>query len=223
LKKDWLAEDRLKSFLAALPEGEQSLWQLFVNGDGIVDTKALHRAGVANPAVQPGHLDRTQPLENLYAHGLVFPNQLPNPSCFMIPSDVLTLVKGKAAARTFTSSGQAPAQLRTWGLRILSDLQLFAAYQASGRLQFTQNNIPLRHQLRAFLKALGLPEENYGLFLNVSMEALFGLVIKRTTQTLDANPAESMSRLIAHWRDDEMWQESAHWRDGRRSLRWSAR
>src|SRR6185312_2614646 len=166
---------------------------------------------------QPGHLDRAQPLENLYAHGLIFPNQLPVPSSFMIPSDILARVKSKAAPKSFAVSPGAPAQLRAWGLRLLSDLQLFAAYQASGRLAFTQNDIPLRHQLRAFLKALGVSEEAYGLFLNVSLEAFFGSVLARTTDTLDANPAESMSRLIARWRDGDAWQESAQGRDARRS------
>ncbi len=218
LKREWLSEDRLRLFLEALPDSEKAVWRLFIDSDGIVDSKALQRAGISKTALQPGHLDRSQPLENLYAHGLIFPNQLPNPSCYVAPSDVLGLLKGRVELPAFHVSEHAPAQLRAWGLRLLSDLQLFSAYQASGRMQFTQNDIPLRHQLRAFLKGLGIAEENYGLFLNVSTEAFFGAVIKRTTHTLDANPAESMSRLIVFWRDGDLWQESAHWRDAHRSV-----
>lgn len=217
LKRKWLDEPRLKSALETLPDPEKSLWHQLIDADGIIDSKTLQSLGIANVTVQPGHLDFARPLEALYARGLVFPNKLPHPACFIVPSDILTLLKGKTVRRVFSPSGNAPAHLRAWGLRLLSDLQLFAAYQTSGRLQFTHHDIPLRHQLRAFMKALGAPEENYGLFLNVSFEAFFGQVIKRIFPMLNADPAESMSRIIVHWREGQSWQESAEWRDVHRS------
>jgi hypothetical protein len=216
VKGKWLNEETLKTALEMLNAEERSLWKIFLESEGVVDTKNLSRHGVT-ASVQPAHLDQSRPLDHLYALGLVFPNQFPHPSCFLIPSDVFSAFRGKPFDKTFSAVDHGPAQLRSWGLRILSDLQLYAAYQASGRLQFTQNDIPLRHQLRAFLKAVGVDEEPYGLFLNASLGAFFAKMVKKDSQTLDANPAESMSRLIAFWRDHDHWQESSHVRDAARS------
>jgi len=215
LKQKWLNPDVLAPAIALLTDEEKALWAQVLNADGILDAKLLQRGGHA-ASVQPGHLDLSRPLDHLYALGLLFPNQLPNPTCFLIPSDVLSTLRGKESEKHFTTIPHAPAALRAWGLRILSDLQLYAAYQASGRLQFTRSDIPMRHQLRAFLKALTIDEEAYGLFLNIELGAFFAKVVRKDPQTFSADPAESMSQLIAYWRDSDQWQESSHWRDAKR-------
>ncbi|HVO32938.1 MAG TPA: helicase-associated domain-containing protein [Elusimicrobiota bacterium] len=217
LKRQWLTGERLSEFLAQQSEPVRQLWTRFVESDGILEMRTLQRFGI-EPAVPPlGTLRPEDPLAWLYGHGLAFPNELPRPASYRIPSDILSRVSATQAGKRLAPARHVPGQLRAWGLRVLSDIQFLAALQASGRLQFTQNDIPLRHQLRAFLKALGVPEENYGLFLNLALEAFLATVVNRTTQALNDNPAEAMSRLIAYWRDGDRWQESSDFRDLRRS------
>lgn len=77
-----------------------------------------------------------------------------------MPSDIVALLKDTRVALP-TASDDAPHAVRSWGARIVSDLYLFAAYLASGRLRIIRKGLPEQKGMSTFLHAIGVDEERF--------------------------------------------------------------
>lgn len=217
----------LKRLLSRLPEPAQRLFAFGLRADGILQVDELAGLGYKHVSVSPyggyGRSRLPDPAQELYLHGLIFPDDPELPTLLVIPSDLVALLRDAPRAVP-AASPEAPASVRSWGMRLVSDLYLFAGYLASGRLRIIRKGLPEKKGVGTFLRAVGVEEEQYGFFLYTL--ALAGSAVEpfaevssadliRTLGRLVANPTHTLRQLIQWWADSDEWQESFAWRNRR--------
>jgi len=219
MRKKLLDVQFLRRMIEELPEKERKLFQFIAESGGAVKLAQLKGLGWPELPGTPLGIMSSAPIRGLFKKALCFPDMSGNATSLVVPSDLLITFQGKKPGPEVIISGTMPAFTRAWGFRLLTDLRLLAAFNASGRLVHTQKNLPDKRLLSDFLKALGVREENYGIFLSMMLETVEEKPGRAATAVLEGSPSLALRILTRQWQETTVWSECFTWRHAGRSAR----
>lgn len=220
VKEKLLNHDFFRETINHLPPDEKKIFQLALDSDGILEVNELEKLGYKYISVSR-YADRRvfNPIQNLYLKALLFPNPPYSPMFLIVPKEFIGFHYQQKGETALTFGSESPQKIKSYGLRILDDLIFFTAFVESGRLKFTQNDLPERKSLNSFLDVIKVQENRYGLFLSFLADlfytriASFHLTKKKNNDKgipalIFKNRTELLKQIIFHWVKNDEWSES---------------